>query len=118
MNNKNYTNAKILTLIPLIIFAVNAVVLVPLTIDYFSTGSDVTAVALIFTSSLSLILTTLPCLVMSVLGTMYASRAKKEGIEQARRFFVTGIIEIVVYSVGVVCMIVAVFITVIAAGRW
>ncbi len=40
--------AKILILIPAIVFKVTAVCLVPLTISYFSTGSDVTAVALIF----------------------------------------------------------------------
>ena len=70
-------SAKILTLIPIIVFAVSVVCLVPLTISYFSTGSDVTAVALIFIGSLILILTTVPCLVMSVIGTVFAARAKK-----------------------------------------
>ena len=117
MNNKNHKRAKILTLIPIIAFALTAACLIPLTISYFSTGSDVTAVAIIFIGSLSLILTTLPCLVLAIVGTVYASRAKNEGIAASRKFFVIGIIEIVVYGPGVLCAIVAAFFTVIAAAR-
>ncbi len=75
MDNKNYKRAKILILIPVIILAVTAVCMIPLTISYLSTGSDVTAVALIFMGALGLILTTLPCLVMAVVGTVFASRS-------------------------------------------
>ena len=117
MNNKNQSRAKILTLIPVIVFVITAVIMLLLTISYFSTGSDVTAVAMIFTGSFSLIITTLPCLVMSVAGTVYAARAKKEGIPASRKYYVIGVIEIIVYSLGVICTIFAVFITIIAAGR-
>ena len=117
MNNKNQSRAKILTLIPVIIFVITAVIMLLLMISYFSTGSDVTAVAMIFTGSFSLIITTLPCLVMSVAGTVYAARAKKEGIPASRKYYVIGVIEIIVYSLGVICTIFAVFITIIAAGR-
>ena len=84
---------------------------------YFSTGSDVTAVAIIIVGTLCLIFTTLPCLVMSAVGTVYASKAVKEGHEASRILFVTGIIEIVACSLGVICMIAAVLITILAAGR-
>lgn len=110
--------AKILILIPAIVFAVTAVCLVPLTISYFSTGSDVTAVALIFIGSLCLILTTIPCLVMAVVGTVYAAREKKEGQASSRIFFVIGMIEIVIYGLGVICAIAAALIMIIAADRW
>ena len=115
MDNKNHKRAKILTLIPIIVCAVTALCLAPLTISYFSTGSDVTAVALIFLGSLSLILTTLPCLVMAVVGTVYAARANKEGIAASGKFFVIGIIETAIYSFGVICAIIVAIITV---SRW
>ena len=117
MDNKNHKRAKILILIPIIVFAVNAVCFVPLTISYLSTGSDVTAVAIFFLASLSLIFTALPCMVMSVVGTVFASKAKKEGQTASRKFFVLGIIEIIIYAMGVMGAIIAVFITVIAANR-
>ena len=117
MNNKYHKRAKILILIPIIVFAVNAVCFVPLTISYLSTGSDVTAVAIVFLASLSLIFTALPCMVMSVVGTVFAARAKKEGQTASRKFFVLGIIEIVIYGLGVMGAIIAAFITVIAANR-
>ena len=117
MDNKYHKRAKILILIPIIVFAVNAVCFVPLTISYLSTGSDVTAVAIVFLASLSLIFTALPCMVMSVVGTVFASKAKKEGQTASRKFFVLGIIEIIIYAMGVMGAIIAVFITVIAANR-
>lgn len=118
MNNKNHKRAKILTLIPAIVFAITAACIVPLTISYFSTGSDVTAVALIFIGSLILILTTLPCLVLAIIGTAFAARAKNEGIAASRKFLVIGIIEIIVYGPGVLCAIVAAIFSMIAAARW
>ncbi|MCR5789913.1 MAG: hypothetical protein K6G83_08490 [Lachnospiraceae bacterium] len=117
MDNKNYRGAKILTLIPIVVFALTIICLGALAFDYFSTGSDVTAVALIFTGTLSALFTTLPCLVMSVLGTVLAARAKREGIVQAGRFFVTGIIEIVFYGVGLVGAAAACVITILARIR-
>ena len=76
MNNKKHKTAKILILIPVIVFAVTVVCLGSVTISYFSTGSDVTAVALIFISTVFLILTTMPCLTMSIVGTVFAAKAK------------------------------------------
>lgn len=115
MNNINHKRARILTLIPIIVFMAAAICLIPLTISYFSTGSDVTAVALIFVGSLLLIFTTLPCFVMAVAGTVFAARAKNEGIAESRKFFVIGIIEIAVYGPGVLGGIVAAIITIM---RW
>ncbi|MCR5301208.1 MAG: hypothetical protein K6E49_02080 [Lachnospiraceae bacterium] len=117
MNNKNHTRAKILIMIPVIVFVLTAACLVPLNISYFSSGSDVTAVAIIFVGTLSLIITTVPCLVISIVGTVYAARAKTEGHKESRKFFVIGIIEIVIYSLGAICAIIAVLFTILAASR-
>lgn len=117
MNNKNHTRAKILTMIPVIAFVISAAILVPLTISYFSTGSDVTAVAIILAGTVCLSATTLPCVVLSVLGTVFAAKAKKEGQMASRKFLVIGIVELVVYSLGVIGAIVAVIMVIIAATR-
>lgn len=37
---------------------------------------------------------------MAILGTMFAAKAGKEGVSEARLFFVTGIIEIIVCAAG------------------
>ncbi len=111
---ENHNKAKILTLVPAVVLLVVALVLGPMTIDYFSTGSDVTAVALIFVGTLCLIITTVPCLVMSVVGMVSATKAKKEGVEKSHKFFVVGIIETVIFGMGVISMIVVVLITVLA----
>lgn len=117
MDNKRYRGAKALILIPIVIFALNAICLGALAISYFSTGSDVTAVALIFASTMSALLTTIPCLVMAILGTVFSAKAKKEGIAAFRKFHVMGIVEIVVYGVGIAGTVVALIITVLAAIR-
>ena len=117
MNNKNYTAAKVLILIPVIACLISAGILIPLTISYLSTGSDVTAVGILIAGSLCLVVTTLPCLIMSIVGTVLSAKAKKEGQTSYGKFFMIGIIEIVVCSLGVVCMIAAVAITIIAATR-
>ncbi|MCR5007717.1 MAG: hypothetical protein K6A76_03955 [Oribacterium sp.] len=114
MNNQNYSKAKILTLIPVGIFVLVAIILGAILIDYFKTGSDVTAVAFIFIGSLCLIVTTLPCMIMSVLGTLSASKAKKEGVAEAQKFFILGMVEIAVYAIGILLTMVAVLMTLIA----
>lgn len=105
-----------MTLIPVIVFAVTATCLLMLTISYLITGSDVTAIAVIIALSAILIFTTLPCLALAVVGTVFAAMSLKEGIAASRKFLVAGIIEIVVYSIGVIGGIIAVFMTVLAAA--
>ena len=91
-----------------------SIILGSIAIDYFKTGSDATAIAFIFVSSLCLILTTVPCMIMSVLGTLSASKAKKEGEVRAQKFFILGMIEIAIYGVGILLTIIAVLMTLIA----
>ena len=117
MENKKFKAAKILILIPIIIFVLTVICLGALTISYFSTGSDVTAVALIFTGTMSALLTTVPCLVMSILGTVFSAKGKKEGVAGLGKFHVIGVIEIIVYGVGIVGAVIAAFITALAVMR-
>ena len=114
MTNPNYNRARILTLIPAGVFVLITIILGAIAIDYFKTGSDVTAVAFIFIGSLCLIVTTLPCMIMSVLGTLSASKAKKEGVAEAQKFFILGMIEIAIYAIGILLTMVAVLMTLIA----
>ena len=114
MTNPNYNRARILTLIPAGVFVLITIILGAIAIDYFKTGSDTTAIAFIFISSLCLILTTVPCMIMSVLGTLSASKAKKEGVAEAQKFFILGMIEIAIYAIGILLTMVAVLMTLIA----
>ena len=115
MKDKNHTIGKILVLIPAIIFFIGMICLLPLILDYFSSGSDVIAVAIIFLCSLFLIITPLPCLIMSILGTVFAAKAKKEGVVQAQKFFVLGVVELVIHGIGILGTVIALLVTIIAA---
>ncbi len=115
MENADHKRAKILITIPIVVFAVTSVSLAALLMSYLSTGSDTTAVALIFAATLCLILTALPCLVMAIVGTVFAARAKKAGIAASGRLFVIGIIEMIVYGPGVMGAIISALILI---ARW
>ena len=115
IDNAYHKRAKILIMIPVMVFAVTSLCLMALTMSYLSTGSDTTAVALIFAGTLCLILTALPCLVMAIVGTVFAAKAKKEGIAASGRLFVIGIIEIAIYGPGVMGALLAAIITI---TRW
>lgn len=98
MNNKNYTRAKVLTLIPLILFAFLALCcLIDSAIPPSSEGlSNVLQMIL----TLGFLFLPVPCLIMAIAGIVCASDAKKEGIAQARVFFVIGLIEIIAIIVS------------------
>ncbi|MCR5268858.1 MAG: hypothetical protein K6E16_10115 [Lachnospiraceae bacterium] len=117
MSNKNHERAKILILITAVVFVVTTIILGALAINYFSTGSDPAAVALIFASSMSAIFTTLPCLAMAITGTVFAAKSKNEGVAQSKKYFIIGIVETAVYGLGVLCGIVAFFFTILALSR-
>ena len=102
MNNKNYSRAKVLTLIPVIIFVVIAISLVLSTILEGPTARGEVYTVFAFIGVVGLFLAPLPCLIVSVLGTMFAAKAKKEGVGSAVIFLILGVIEILVYVVGVI----------------
>ena len=106
MQNKNHTGARILTLIPVIVFVLTAICLLLANILEVPTGRGVLYSLLALAGVLSMFLSPLPCLVMSIVGTVFAAKAVKEGIVQSRKFLILGIIEILVYVVAVVLAIV------------
>ena len=106
MQNKNHTGARILTLIPVIVFVLTAICLLPANILEVPTGRGVLYSLLALAGVLSMFLSPLPCLVMSIVGTVFAARAVREGIVQSRKYLILGIIEILVYVVAVVLAIV------------
>ena len=65
------------------------------------TGKGVFYTVFAFAGLIGMLILPFPCLVMSVLGTVFAVKAGKEGIVEARKFLVLGIIEISVHVVGV-----------------
>jgi hypothetical protein len=100
MKSSNYSKAKVLTLIPVIVpaAAVICLVLAAILEDPSYRSSLYTIFAL--TGLMSAVLSPLPCLVMSAAGTAFAAKAVKEGIAKARTFFILGIIEILVHAAG------------------
>ena len=59
---------------------------------------------------LGIVLSPLPCLAMSVAGTIFAAKAVKEGIVPARKYLVLGIVEILTHASGVILAILMVFV--------
>lgn len=93
MNSKNYTRAKVLTLIPLILFAFLA--LCYLIDSALPPSSERLGNVLQTILTLGFLFLPVPCLIMAIAGIVCASDAKKEGIAQARIFFVIGLLEII-----------------------
>ncbi len=100
MKNSSYSKSKVLTLIPIFVLAVTVICLVLAAILEAPTGRGALYTIFAFVGLMSMFLSPLPCLVLSVAGTVFAAKAGKEGIAGARKFLVTGILEILVYVVG------------------
>lgn len=100
MKNSNYSKAKVLTLIPMIVLAVTVICMVFAAILEGPTDKGVLYTIFAFAGLMSVFLSPLPCLVLSVMGTVFAVKAGKEGIAEARKYFIAGIIEIMVCAVG------------------
>lgn len=105
MKNKNYTIGKILLSIPIVVFAITVICMVLATVLDSPTDRCEICTVFVMIGILSIIFSPLPCLVVAVLGTVFASKARKEGIPQSNDFFVLGIVEIVVCSAFVVLAI-------------
>ena len=70
MKNGNYSKAKVLTLIPVIVFAVTVICMVLATILEGPTGRGAVYTVFAFAGLMSMFLAPLPCLVISVIGTV------------------------------------------------
>ena len=100
MKSSNYSKAKVLTLIPLIVLAVTVICMVLAAILEGPTDKGALYTVFAFAGLMSIIFSPLPCLVISVVGTVFAAKAGKEGVAEAHKYLVAGIIEIMVYAAG------------------
>ena len=101
MNNKNYKRAKTFTLIPILILFLTLICLAFSSILAVPTSKGLIYTIFMIAGLVSIFLMPLPCLVMSIVGTVFASKAIKEGETKARKFLVLGIIEIVLFVIAV-----------------
>ena len=106
MKNNNYLMAKILTLIPIFVFAVTAICMVLATILENPTNRGTIYTVFAFAGLMGILLSPLPCLIISIIGTVFAAKAAKEGSAKTPVFLILGIIEILVYIVGAVLAVV------------
>ena len=96
----HYSKSKLFTLIPIIILALTIICLVLATILEVPTNRGALYSIFAFAGVISLFISPLPCLVISVIGTVFAAKAK------ARGFLILGIAEILVYIVGAILAII------------
>ncbi len=106
MNNRNYAKAKILTLIPVVMLLFTVICFVFATILEGPTNRGTVYSVFAFAGLMSLFFAPLPCQVLSIIGTVFAAKATKEGIKEARKFLILGIIEILVALLGGVLAVV------------
>ena len=99
MKNRNHSKARRLILIPIGVFVLTAICMVLAAIlETPARGMGYSFFA--FTGLLSLFLSPLPCLAVSVAGTVFAARAVREGSVQSRKYLIIGILEILTCAGG------------------
>ena len=109
MEHKSLSRAKTLIRIPIVVFAVIAVCLCLASALSSPAGKGAAYSLFALIGMLGIFLTPLPCLAVSVGGTVYAAKAAKEGIASSRKYLAAGIAEIPVYVAGAI-LAVAMFI--------
>ncbi len=102
MRNSSYSKAKVLTLIPIIVFVVTVICMVLATVLEGPTHRGAIYSIFAFVWIISMFLSPLPCLVLSILGTVFAAKAAKDGSAKTSVFLILGIIEILIYVVGAI----------------
>lgn len=105
MQNRNYTRARILIWIPIAIFIYTVICMILATVLEAPTNRGTLYSIIAFMGLMSMFLAPLPCLVMTVIGTVFAGKATKEGETKARKYLVIGLLEILVH---VACVVVAI----------
>ena len=106
MKNRSYSKAKVLTLIPIIVLAGTVICMVLATILEVPTSRGAIYSVFAFAGLMSIFLSPLPCLVISIIGTIFAAIATKESTPNALIFLILGIIEILVYVGGAILAII------------
>ncbi len=105
MKSSNYSRAKVLTLIPIIILMITVICMVLATILEVPTNRGMIYTIFAFVGLMNILISPLPCLVISIIGTVFAVKSVKEGGAGATIFLTLGIIEILVYVVGAIVAI-------------
>ena len=100
MKNKNYSKAKTLTLIPLFVLALILICAALASVLAVPTSKGILYTIFAIGALVGGFISPFPCLVLSVIGTVCAAKAKKEGVTNASKYFILGIIEIVVCAIG------------------
>ena len=102
MKNGNYSKAKVLTLIPIIVLAVTVICMVLAIILEVSTNRGLLYSIFALIGLLSMFVSPLPCLVISIIGTVFAVKAAKEGTAGTLKYLLLGIMEIFAYAMGAI----------------
>ncbi len=110
MKSSSCSKAKTLTLIPVVVLAVTVICAVLAAALKVPTSKGALYTVFALTGLISAVISPFPCLVLSVVGTAFAAKAKKEGTTAAQKFFILGIIEILVCVVGAILAIITIII--------
>ncbi len=106
MKNSNYLKAKVLTLIPIIVLSITVICMVLAIILEVPANRGALYTIFAFAGLMSMFISPLPCLVISIIGMVFAAKAIKEGTAEAKKFFMLGIFELLVYVVGAILAII------------
>lgn len=93
MKSNLHNKAKILTILPLIVFVI---ILFSFLMAYTITSRTNPLLELFDMLALAgTLFAPIPCLIMSILGTKAASKAVKEGQIETKKYFILGILDII-----------------------
>ncbi len=106
MKNGNYTKAKVLTLIPIFVLVVTVICFALAVMLEGATNRGTLYTIFALAGLISMFISPLPCLVVSIIGTIFAAKAKKEGAAAALKFLILGILEILAYILSVILAVV------------
>ena len=95
-----------MVMIPIIIFAVTVISFVLAVILEGPTDKGAVYALFAFISIISIFMAPLPCLIISVIGTVLAVKAIRAGDSKARKYLFIGIIEIAVTAVFTVVAVI------------
>ncbi len=100
MEHRDLSIARILVLIPIAVFVITAVCMLLAVILEAPSDRGIVYSVFAFIGIVSIFLSPLPCLVMSAAGTVFALKAVRAGILQARKYLAIGMIEILIHAGG------------------
>ncbi|SEM53079.1 MULTISPECIES: hypothetical protein [unclassified Butyrivibrio] len=94
MNSKYHNISRILVLIPIIVFVVTIICWVLASMLEAPTHRGTIYSIFAMVGLIGIFLAPLPCLIISVLGTIFAVKSVKDGSKPSRKYLFLGILEI------------------------